>query len=1034
MDSDEEGVSLGNGEDEDFTDDSSEEEELAELENRAVYCLRGTVIAVLAVSALLIGYVVHVATTTPGAGAGAGGEGSFPDVFRRDSTDLAEQVRRLLLRSLKALDGFALDLESFAKEAGGVDWPTVTLPDFDRRASNALDLADAPHSLTLVPLLLADDGGRNEDLADSSEIAGSVERWENYSVHHQDWLVTRDNDRGVLLSDVTVRNSATSRRRRQMTVRGERSESISERIFNQSGPCDTGTGPFAPLWQTSPIVPGLVEWVNFDLFSMPMLGGGLRAVLDGRQAVLGEVAVGSSASPMGLYQVGLAEKDGVDADPISSVLYPLLGEDQNVVGFLAAMVSWQRLISLPSLSSKSIVAVVRNNCGQEFSFAVNEDGKGISRFLGVGDLHDNRFSDMNKTISIASAMNSTAGTGFNQLYCPYSVSIYPSQATHDAFRTVSSVTCMIAVFLVFFFAAGVFALYDALVERRQKVVMNRAVQSSAIVSQLFPEQVHDRLFRRGSIGDHRNDDCSLTVDETPPVESANPLMPVAPAKQRLKSFLTECDEAGAENGARPIADLFPNCTVLFADISGFTAWSSLRDPAQVFTLLEAVYQAFDRIARKRGVFKVETIGDSYVAVTGLPEPQEDHAVIMARFARDCRARMTDVTRKLEITLGPDTGDLRMRFGLHSGPVTAGVLRGEKSRFQLFGDTVNTAARMESTGERDKIQISEATAERLRQAGKSHWLRKREELVKAKGKGEMQTYFVEFTSRRDSTGNNSRCSISSIDSRMSNCSESRQSVIWGADEEIPEAAVTQRTKHQRLIDYNVDLLSQLLKQVVARRKALEMAGRRCSQGGMPPNLESHAGKVQHGTVLEEVTEVIKLPSFNSKAFRSNIDPDSIDLGPVVHEQLKRFVTIIAAMYRNNPFHNFEHASHVTMSVNKLLQRVVAPDITFKRRSLQMTDRSFKKQVASDLHAYTYGITSDPLTQFAIVFSALIHDVDHWGRFICYRTGPSCLRFSSRSFANSDFLDLSQGSRTTSSSRRASRSPRNTGTRASRNRTP
>jgi hypothetical protein len=74
---------------------------------------------------------------------------------------------------------------------------------------------------------------------------------------------------------------------------------------------------------------------------------------------------------------------------------------------------------------------------------------------------------------------------------------------------------------------------------------------------------------------------------------------------------------------------------------------------------------------------------------------------------------------------------------------------------------------------------------------------------------------------------------------------------------------------------------------------------------------------------------------------------------------------------------QHASHVTMSVNKLLQRVVAPELTFKRRSLQMDGNSLKKQIASDLHNYTYGITSDPLTQFAVVFAALIHDCDHWG---------------------------------------------------------
>jgi class 3 adenylate cyclase len=200
----------------------------------------------------------------------------------------------------------------------------------------------------------------------------------------------------------------------------------------------------------------------------------------------------------------------------------------------------------------------------------------------------------------------------------------------------------------------------------------------------------------------------------------------------LKTFLndTSIKEELKNHDSEPIADLFPEATVVFADIAGFTIWSSTRDPSHVFILLETIYSHFDKIAQHRAVFKVETIGDSYVGACGLPEPNNN--IPMARFADDCRKEMNKQTEALENRLGPGTNDLRLRFGLNSGPVTAGVIRGEKSRFQLFGDTVNTASRMESNGIKVKIHVSEATAQLIIAAGKSHWITAREDQIEAKG--------------------------------------------------------------------------------------------------------------------------------------------------------------------------------------------------------------------------------------------------------------------------------------------------------------
>jgi hypothetical protein len=181
------------------------------------------------------------------------------------------------------------------------------------------------------------------------------------------------------------------------------------------------------------------------------------------------------------------------------------------------------------------------------------------------------------------------GLSFHDGDCHYTLSIYPSQVFKDKYSTSTPAILTFAVAAIFTFAIIMFFVYDNLVERRQKLILSKAAQSTAIVSSLFPKNVRDRLMQ--------------TTNETDTSGHQ-----VAIRNPRLKSLLGEAQ--GNEANSQPIADLFPNCTVMFADISGFTAWSSAREPTQVFMLLQSVYQAFDKIAARRRVFKVETIGDS----------------------------------------------------------------------------------------------------------------------------------------------------------------------------------------------------------------------------------------------------------------------------------------------------------------------------------------------------------------------------------------------------------------------------------------
>jgi hypothetical protein len=158
------------------------------------------------------------------------------------------------------------------------------------------------------------------------------------------------------------------------------------------------------------------------------------------------------------------------------------------------------------------------------------------------------------------------------------------------------------------------------------------------------------------------------------------------------------------------------------------------------------------------------------------------------------SKMHLLVHQLETQLGPDTADLRLRVGIHSGAVTAGVLRGDKARFQLFGDTVNTASRIESSGLPNRIQLSEETAALLVAAGKHHWVEPREEVVQAKGKGELRTFWLVMHKESDTL------STTSSDKLESTNKPSKVAAIATVDDEELRLSLS-RSRTERLVEWN-----------------------------------------------------------------------------------------------------------------------------------------------------------------------------------------------------------------------------------------
>ncbi|CAJ1941311.1 unnamed protein product [Cylindrotheca closterium] len=628
--------------------------------------------------------------------------------FEEHGEELVATVEETLIHSVEA----SADM--------GSSW---TLETTNQDESHATHGANVTHSsFALLGSALASVGNAQMMAVAPIVTAANRTQWEAYAVENQGWIDSDLSQLSHAFHNIDNLNS------------GE----IPKHIYGGFG---EGTAEVhLPIWQMYPTPQNASQSpIMFDLLSIDWF-----ADLWNQSLRTGKPAISTIQDLEFLVKYADPKQDQALPSPKFVLLEPIYGGYDNTEGIVAAattVFSWlDYFIVVLEDQPSGIIVDVHHNCeksnGSTYSFKKTQ---GYVKYLGE-NMDPSRYN-----IALTKDYN-LFGEGIPEPMgflgndsCGYILTVHATNEFVERWQRNDSFTAAVLVIAIFGFTALVFFTYDFYVQRRNRTVTNTAARSTAIVSSLFPKNVAAQMMDE--------------IEPESPTSRGGRSSRMSDAVQQLagssSASQANVSALAMSKKAAPIADLFEHTTIMFADIAGFTKWSSMHEPSDVFTLLETIFNAFDKIADKRRVFKVETVGDCYVAVCGLPDPCDNHAIVMARFAWECMQAMRKIRDKLEKKLGADTRELDMRFGLHSGPVTAGVIRGQRPRFQLFGDSMNKTSRIESSGQKGKVHISDEMANILKDSGKEHWLSKREDVVNLKGLGEVPTYWLGLQNERHS---------------------------------------------------------------------------------------------------------------------------------------------------------------------------------------------------------------------------------------------------------------------------------------------
>ena len=472
---------------------------------------------------------------------------SDPQQFLDYADELVDQSLNNAKSSFAVLESFSKTVTSYGLSVNE-SWPLLTLPHFEIRGSDYLDISGA-EQVAFAPIVV--DGHR--------------EAWEAYTVAHQSWI--KDGiDLEYLLS---LQEPEAPRDNGEDIAPGTNAEGFSnigkakpiqETIwrhapFTHRAEVELSKGPHVPLWQTYP-APRNSFIVNYNLLGSSEFQELIDITISSRKAVLSNVIDN-------FVLFGSARTTNLD--PKSVVLQPIFEsflEGASIVGFLMVVIPWHIYFDrVLSKGADPVVCVLRNSCREVFSYEVSGPQ---ATFLGEGDWHDEFYDYLEITTEFAAFHGATDNVGQQQHHllqhevqsvCNFSLYIYPTRKMEDEFSSSTPILITLGVVGVFAFTSAVFLLYDCLVQRRQHKVSATARKTAAIVTSLFPEEVHDRLFSSPLAAS--NTSRSASTNYAPKFK----LRKLVPDGEQQKA-----DREGSSSGDAPIADLFPQCTGTCVDV------------------------------------------------------------------------------------------------------------------------------------------------------------------------------------------------------------------------------------------------------------------------------------------------------------------------------------------------------------------------------------------------------------------------------------------------------------------------------------